>query len=82
MRLPPTSHLTPTDLIERSDRMAASRPYGTGLFSRRRGAAMLEYALLTILLTGVLAWSLRSFTPQLIRAGLTRYNNIFTNFPN
>lgn len=48
----------------------------------RRGATMLEYALLTILLTALLAWSLRAYTPGIIRAGLTRYNNIFSTFPN
>ncbi|MCG3150984.1 MAG: hypothetical protein GEEBNDBF_00250 [bacterium] len=49
---------------------------------QRRGATMLEYAMLTILLTGVLAWSLRAYTPPLIRATLTRFNQIFSQFPN
>lgn len=62
--------------------MASWQPLARIWDRPRKGATMLEYALLTILLTGVLMYSVRSFTPQLIRAALNRFKQIFAHFPN
>jgi|GEM_PF-7005838 len=49
--------------------------------ARRRGATLLEYALLTIIITTTMGTVFKRFTPNIFTAAMNRFKLYFANYP-